>query len=253
MTFSIVAFCVNHVFTFCIFWYFDILGRSSCLERDLPLHDKLLPRDSKQLTSEWNLPMYTNPSKGPVPSQETPNQFPYLKNWDLDNRRPLLQPGILLPNVKWFDSMFVQACQPCLAAHSFPQKPQWKLFHTFSFSPVSWPTDWLGASSCGAGGCVTPVSWERKVVNCAFKELSPYHAQLLSHVQLFAALCTVDHQAPLSMGFSRQECWSEYCHFLLQGIFLIQRSNLCLISWIGRQILYHWATWEAPYHFITPD
>ena len=32
---------------------------------------------------------------------------------------------------------------------------------------------------------------------------------LLSHVQLFAALLTVAHQAPLSMGFSRQESWSE--------------------------------------------
>ena len=30
-----------------------------------------------------------------------------------------------------------------------------------------------------------------------------------SHVQLFATLCTVAGQAPLSMGFSRQEYWSE--------------------------------------------
>ena len=29
-----------------------------------------------------------------------------------------------------------------------------------------------------------------------------------SHVQLFAMLWTVVHQAPLCMGFSRQECWS---------------------------------------------
>ena len=29
-----------------------------------------------------------------------------------------------------------------------------------------------------------------------------------SHVQLFAILWTVAHQAPLSMGFSRQEYWS---------------------------------------------
>ena len=31
---------------------------------------------------------------------------------------------------------------------------------------------------------------------------------LLSHVQLFVTLWTVAHQAPLSMGFSRQGCWS---------------------------------------------
>ena len=30
----------------------------------------------------------------------------------------------------------------------------------------------------------------------------------LSHVQFFATLWTVDHQAPPSMGFSRQEYWS---------------------------------------------
>ena len=30
-----------------------------------------------------------------------------------------------------------------------------------------------------------------------------------SHVQLFATLWTIDRQAPLSMGFSRQESWSE--------------------------------------------
>ena len=33
-------------------------------------------------------------------------------------------------------------------------------------------------------------------------------AQLLSHVWLFAIPWTVAHQAPLSMGFSRQEHWS---------------------------------------------
>ena len=32
--------------------------------------------------------------------------------------------------------------------------------------------------------------------------------KLLSRVQLFATSWTVAHQAPLSMGFSRQEFWS---------------------------------------------
>ena len=34
------------------------------------------------------------------------------------------------------------------------------------------------------------------------------HAQLLSRVQLFATPQTVARQAPLSMGFSKQEHWS---------------------------------------------
>ena len=32
--------------------------------------------------------------------------------------------------------------------------------------------------------------------------------KLLSRVRLFATPWTVAYQAPLSMGFSRQECWS---------------------------------------------
>jgi len=46
----------------------------------------------------------------------------------------------------------------------------------------------------------------------------------------FATPWTVAHQAPLSMGFSRQEYWMG-CHFLLQGIFLTQRANPCLLHW----------------------
>ena len=34
------------------------------------------------------------------------------------------------------------------------------------------------------------------------------HAQLLSQVQLFVTPWTIVHQAPLSVGFPRQEYWS---------------------------------------------
>ena len=37
---------------------------------------------------------------------------------------------------------------------------------------------------------------------------SHVHACLLSHLSNFLTLWTVAHQAPLSMGFSRQKCWS---------------------------------------------
>jgi len=67
-----------------------------------------------------------------------------------------------------------------------------------------------------------------------------------SEVKLLAAkLCpadsfvipwTVAHQAPLSMGFSRQEYWSGL-PFLSLGILLTQESNLGLPH--CRQILYH--------------
>ena len=57
-----------------------------------------------------------------------------------------------------------------------------------------------------------------------------------SCVQLFVTLWTADHQAPLSMGFSRQEDWrgqlqlpSGQHQSLLQGIFLTQGWNPCLL------------------------
>ena len=36
----------------------------------------------------------------------------------------------------------------------------------------------------------------------------PVHACVLSHVWLFETSWTIAHQAPLSMGFPRQESWS---------------------------------------------
>ena len=63
------------------------------------------------------------------------------------------------------------------------------------------------------------------------------HACMLSHfsrVRLFVTLWTAARQAPLSMGFSRQEYWSGFCDALLQGIFMTQGSNpclLCLLYW----------------------
>ena len=64
-----------------------------------------------------------------------------------------------------------------------------------------------------------------------------------SCVRLFAIPWTGAHQAPLSMGFSRQEYWSTGSHFLLQGILPTQRSLPLLRC---RRILYPWANREAP-------
>ena len=71
--------------------------------------------------------------------------------------------------------------------------------------------------------------------------------KLLCRVRLFETPWSSACQAPLSMGFSRQEYWSgmplpwRVCHFLLQGIFLTQESNLHPLN--CRWILYHWATY----------
>ena len=58
-------------------------------------------------------------------------------------------------------------------------------------------------------------------------------APLFRRVQLFSTPWTASHQAPLSMGFPRQDYWSGL-HFLLQEFFPTQRSNpclLCLLQW----------------------
>ena len=53
---------------------------------------------------------------------------------------------------------------------------------------------------------------------------------LLSCVRLFATPWTVACQAPLTMDFPGQDA-GVCCHFLLQGIFLAQESNLSLLHW----------------------
>ena len=58
----------------------------------------------------------------------------------------------------------------------------------------------------------------------------------LSRVLLFVTSGTVARQAPLSMGFPGKNT-GVGCHFFLQGIFLTQRLNPCLL--LGRRILYH--------------
>ena len=52
-------------------------------------------------------------------------------------------------------------------------------------------------------------------------------AHVFRPVRLCVTLWTAAHQAPLSMGFSRQEPWSG-CHALLQGSSPTQRSNTYL-------------------------
>ena len=75
---------------------------------------------------------------------------------------------------------------------------------------------------------------------------------LFSHVQLFVTLWTVACQAPLSMGFSRQEYRSGLlCSFFLQGIFPTLELNPYLLHlWHWKQVLYplsHLGTLQVEY------
>ena len=70
-------------------------------------------------------------------------------------------------------------------------------------------------------------------------------AQSLNRVPLFVKSWTVAHQAPLSMGFPRQE----YCSrlpFLSPGDLLdpgIETASPAFLRW--QEDSYHWATWEV--------
>ena len=56
---------------------------------------------------------------------------------------------------------------------------------------------------------------------------------------------TVAHQAPLSMGFLKQEYWSWLPFPPLGDLLDPDIKPVSCVSCIGRWILYHWATWEA--------
>ena len=62
---------------------------------------------------------------------------------------------------------------------------------------------------------------------------------VVSHVQLCATPWAVAHQAPLSMGCPGKNT-GVGCHSFLQGIFLIQGSNLRLLR------LLHWQVGSLP-------
>ena len=67
----------------------------------------------------------------------------------------------------------------------------------------------------------------------------------------FAISWTVAHQAPLSMGFPRQEYWSGKKKRILEWVVICfsrgwsQLRDQTYISCIGRWLLYHWATGEV--------
>ena len=86
-----------------------------------------------------------------------------------------------------------------------------------------------------------------KSQTCVWSVCAWVFSRSLQSVQLFVTPWTVARQAPLSMEFSRQEYWSGD-HALIQGIFLTQGLNPCLLRLPHcRQILYCWASGEAPW------
>ena len=71
---------------------------------------------------------------------------------------------------------------------------------------LSHPSPLVPLSPWGVSNPIIPMAFSYSEVS----HLGPYPSNLsrFSRVRLFATLWTVAHQAPLSMGFSRQEYWS---------------------------------------------
>ena len=86
----------------------------------------------------------------------------------------------------------------------------------------------LGAEWGGMGDTAgVEGRWEAVTKVCA----------VLSRVRLSVTPGTGARQAPLSVGFSKQEYWSTV---LLQGIFLTQGlSPRLFVSCVARRVLYH--------------
>ena len=93
-----------------------------------------------------------------------------------------------------------------------------------------------------------------------WSEINNQHAssyrQILCEPQRIGYMCTHAHdsvtlwtvacQAPLCMGFPRQQYWSGLPIPSPGGSSpLSDQTCVSCISCMGRQILYHWATWEA--------
>ena len=72
---------------------------------------------------------------------------------------------------------------------------------------------------------------------------------VVTNVQLFATPWTVAPRRLCPWDFPGKTT-RVGCYFLLRGIFLTQGWNASLP--IGRRILYHWATWEAPSGVMCP-
>ena len=113
----------------------------------------------------------------------------------------------------------------------------WLLCPAFSHGPVVSATLWIL--------CTMMDSWNYLSFGKGGFHL-PSVCSSVRSCQLFMTPWTIAHQAPLCMGFPRQEHWHGMpC--LIPGESSQPRdwTHVSCISCIGRQILYHCTIWEA--------
>ena len=107
-----------------------------------------------------------------------------------------------------------------------------------SFPPRIW--QFLGELMCRS----IQSTWHYPVISmCVYVCVCVCVCVSVSHIQLFMTSWTVAHQAPLSMGFLRQEYLEWFT--ISSSRESSQFRDGTHISCTGRQMLYHWATREA--------
>ena len=89
------------------------------------------------------------------------------------------------------------------------------------------------------------IHYQNSFINSYVYKYIYVHAHVISCILFFLITRTVACQAPLSIEYSRQKYWSQLL-FPTQGDLPDPKiKTVSQVSWIGRQILYHWATWEG--------
>ena len=118
-------------------------------------------------------------------------------------------------------------CRWILYHLSYQESPRILEWVAYSLSRgSSWPRNWTRVS-CIEGGFFT--SWATREAHYTTMKWS--EVKLLSCVRLFETPWTVAHQAPPSMGFSRQEHWSGLPFWLCRNGDFLEISSLryCII------------------------
>ena len=133
-----------------------------------------------------------------------------------------------------------QWCHPPISSSVIPCSSCLQYFPPSGSFPVSQPSsaEWIPHTWCL--GTIGEKTWGV----CGF--ITVLHASVLScfSMSLFAVLWTVARQAPLSVGFSRQESWSGWPS--PEGLFPVQGPNPRLLWLLNcHQALHRWVTGEA--------
>ena len=119
----------------------------------------------------------------------------------------------LMPIESVMPSNYLILCRPLLLLPPIP--PSIRVFSNESVLHIRWPKYWsfsfsISPSNEYSGLISLRMDWlDLLAVQGTLKSLLQHHMlSCFSCVRLFAASWTVIHQAPRSMGFSRQEYWS---------------------------------------------